>query len=151
MANPRRSNGRASIRGERKRNVDLAVRLHQRHAVGPLRPKLVKPKTLSLYAAACQWFFHLLRVQQIPLPSLGEFDDLVSEVIEYAWDAGLGRNLVGNLLSGLEHRVSTLNSQLRGSWRLWRVWGETETPSRASPPSSRAVLAVAHNMWSRDF
>ncbi len=124
-------------------------RVAQRAAVGPLRDRLVQPATLRAYRAACTWFFTLVGLHGMELgQETWEFDELLGDCIELAWETGLPRNLIGNLLSGLEHFVNGLRGQLRGSWRLWRVWGAHEVPARAPPLSVRATLGLAYHMWS---
>ena len=99
----------------------------QRAAVGPLRDRLVQPATLRAYTLAVCWFFELVRDQRFDLGAeVWEFDDVLGDVIELAWETGEPRNLVGNLLSGLEHFVNALRGRLRGAGRLWRVWGDHE-------------------------
>ncbi len=126
-----------------------ADRRAQRAAVGPLRNRLVQPATLRAYTLAVVWFFELVRVQQLDLGAeVWDFDDVLGDTIEFAWETGEPRNLIGNLLSGLEHFVNALRGKLRGAWRLWRVWGDHEVPARAPPLSIRATLGIAFYMWS---
>ena len=124
------------------------ARTQFRQKLGTLRSKLVRPQTLRVYNASLRWFFMLLREAHIEFATaLPDLDDLVCDAIELAWSSGLGRNLCGNLLSGLEHWINSLRGNLRGSWRLWRVWGENEVPCRAPPLNARGVLALCYYMW----
>jgi len=104
----------------------------------------VQPATLRAYTAACQWFFSLGWNYG---DEIWELDAAVSDAIELAWDSGLSRALVGNLLSGMEHFVNPLRGQFKESWRLWKVWGQREVPARAPPLSGRAVLGLCWYMW----
>ena len=126
----------------------LSVRRAQRARVGPLRGCLVRPATLEGYRRACRWFFVQMAVWKVAVASeVWEFDEQIGDAIEFAWETGLSRAHVGNLLSGLEHYVNALRGNLRGSWRLWRVWGEQEVPCRAPPLSLRAMMAICFYMW----
>ena len=78
-------------------------------------------------------------------------DATISGAIEFAWETGEGRNLIGNLLSGLEHHCTFLKGSLEQSWRLWRVWGKYSAPCRAPPFTVETVMAIAYYMWSWGF
>jgi len=80
-----------------------------------------------------------------------EFDEVVCDAIEAAWAEGEARALVGNLLSGLEHRVTGLRGHLRGSWKLWRQWGQRELPDRALPISVEAAMVLGLRLWKKGF
>ena len=132
--------------------TSLALRQTERAALGTLKSRLVKPRTELVYRRSCEWFFALCASMEIfyDMPIV-EFDDLVGEAIEFAWESGEGRNVVGNLLSGLEHFVPALKGRLRYSWRLWRVWGDSEVPCRAPPLSARATMAICYYLWQWGF
>ena len=135
--------------GRRGRKMAVAVasstlRLAERKRVGSLRSCLVQPATLRAYTAACKWFFEL---QLDYGDEIWELDAAVGDAIELAWDTGLSRALVGNLLSGLEHFVNPLRGQFKESWRLWKVWGQREVPARAPPLSGRGALGLCWYMW----
>ena len=109
------------------------ARTQFRQKLGTLRSKLVRPQTLRVYNASLRWFFMLLREAHIEFATaLPDLDDLVCDAIELAWSSGLGRNLCGNLLSGLEHWINSLRGNLRGSW-LYGEYGE-KTRCLAVPP-----------------
>ena len=134
-------------RPRRRRAVDAAasaVRLSERRKVGRLRSTLVQPATLRAYTTACVWFF-MLGIDYGD--DVWDLDAAVGDAIELAWDSGLSRALVGNLICGLEHFVNPLRGKLKESWRLWKVWGQREVPSRAPPLSGRATLAICWYMW----
>jgi len=124
--------------------VSSALRVAERKRVGALRSCLVQPATLRAYTAACKWFFELGLDYG---DEVWELDAAIGDAIELAWDTGLSRALVGNLLSGMEHFVNPLRGQFKESWRLWKVWGQREVPSRAPPLSGRAVLGLCWYMW----
>ena len=152
MAATLRRRPAASLRGPRASPRHAALEVRKRHlrivarrSVGKLRDNLVKPYTMKLYSAALLWFFQHLTIVGQSLPDHeGDLDDIVCEAIEEAWDSGLPRALIGNLLSGLPLQVNALYGQLKGSWKLWRVWGEKEIPCRAPPFSKVAAFAVAN-------
>ena len=134
-------------RRRQRRAVDAgasAVRLLERQKVGRLRATLVRPATLRAYTTACIWFFGLGI-------DYGEdewdIDAAIGDAIELAWDSGLSRAMIGNLICGLEHFVNPLRGKLKESWRLWKVWGQREVPARAPPLSGRATLALCWYMW----
>jgi len=109
----------------------------------------VRPQTLVRYREACRWFFVLMATWRVELgDDWWQLDDALVEAIEYGWETGESRNLVGNLLSGLEHYCSFLRGNLKQSWRLWRVWGNFIEPCRAPPLTVEAVMAIAFYMWS---
>ena len=121
-----------------------ALRIKERQRVGSLRSCLVQPATLRAYRAACTWFF-VLGIDYGE--EIWELDMAISDAIELAWDTGLSRALIGNLLSGMEHFINPLRGQFKESWRLWKVWGQREVPARAPPLSGRATLALCWYMW----
>ena len=130
------------------KRAPLALVVRERQAVGRLSSRLVRPQTLKNYTEACRWFFALVAMWQVDLgDDWWQLDDVIVEAIEYAWETGKSRNLVGNLLSGMEHYCSFLRQQLKQSWRLWRVWGSYSQPCRAPPFTVESVMAVAHYMW----
>jgi len=120
------------------------VRVLERQKVGRLRSTLIKAATLRAYTSACAWFF-MLGIDYGD--DEWDLDSAVGDAIELAWDSGLSRALVGNLICGLEHFVNPLRGKLKESWRLWKVWGQREVPSRAPPLSGRATLAICWYMW----
>ena len=76
-----------------------------------LTGSLIKPYTATLYTAACRWFFDTIELLGEPVPDeIVDFDALVQRTIELAWHEGESRALMGNLSSGLEHKVSGLRS-----------------------------------------
>ena len=104
-----------------------ALRRQQRAAFGSLKQSQVKPGTYKLYEAALVWFFQWMDREGLVLPSeVVNFEDLVCECIEAAWDSGEPRALIGNLLSALPFMVSPLYGNLKGAWKLWKLWGERE-------------------------
>ena len=120
-----------------------------RRQIGRLADTLVKPRTAKAYDAAVSWFFVWLVQMSLGLPaSVWEFDLVVCEAIEAAWQDGDNRDLVGNLLSGLSHKVPSLRGCLKGSWRLWNAWGRHELPARAPPLTPGMVFGLAGVLWS---
>ena len=129
-----------------------AQRVVDRHRKGPLRQLLIAPRTSKEYTRACRWFFAWLVQECIEIRgSLWEMDQLVCKGIEYLWQSGDTRGMVGNLISGLEHFVTCLHGNLKGSWRLWRAWGRQELPHRAPPLTPAMVWAIAHVLWQWKF
>ena len=123
----------------------FAQRRSERQHIGSLSNNLVKPYTRTQYTRALVWFFNWLDATGLSLPEReGDLDGIVCEAIESAWDHGEPRALIGNLLSGLPHNVNAIHGKLRGSWRLWKKWGELEIPCRAPPLSRKATLAMAY-------
>ena len=59
--------------------------------------------------------------------------------------------MIGNLLSDLQHHVSSLRGSLRGAWKLWRVWCDSELPARAPLLDRSTVLALRYCMMTWDF
>ena len=143
----------SSLRGRPGQKCALGLRTTaqrklERGKLGSLRSCLVLPSTLRAYTAACIWFFGFVVAMGLDLgDEVWELDIVVGDAIEYAWDTGLSRALIGNVLSGLEHFVNPLRGQLKESWRLWKLWGQKEVPSRAPPLSASATLAICWYMW----
>ena len=130
----------------------LAERAQQRKQSGQLSSQVVAPRTLERYKKYCVWFFLLLKPWGKTIPSSPyDFDELVAWSIDVAWSEGEGRNLVGDLLSGLSHLVPALRSQLPAAWRLWRAWGRLELLARAWPLGSTQVTAMAAIAWQWNF
>ena len=126
--------------------ASIQQRAVERRQLGSLRDNLIRPATLVAYRIALNWFFDWLDAEGLFLPEeVGEYDDIVCQAIETAWDTGQARATAGNLLSGLCHEVNVLYGQLKGGWRLWRKWGELELPCRAPPLTLRATLAMAYH------
>ena len=83
-------------------------RFQQRKGIS-LRDTLIKPYTAKLYQRACAWFFDMLSALNLEVPdTIVEFDLLIEDIIVQAWNEGEPRALIGNLLSGLEHRIAGL-------------------------------------------
>ena len=121
----------------------VAERAQQRQKSGRLSTQVVAPRTLTRYKKSCLWFFQLLSAWGKSIPSSTyDFDELVSWSIDVAWSEGEGRNLIGDLLSGLAHLVPALRTQLPAAWRLWRAWGRLELPARAWP-LARCVTLIS--------
>ena len=130
----------------------IAERAQQRKQSGQLSSQVVAPWTLERYKTSCLWFFQLLKAWGKAIPSSTyDFDELVSWSIDVAWSEGEGRNLVGDLLSGLAHLIPALRTQLPAAWRLWRAWGRLELPARAWPLGSQQVTAMAAVAWQWGF
>ncbi len=91
-------------------------RASARKALGRLSGRIVLPSTAARYAAACAWFFRLASQEGYGIgSSLLEFDHIVSKAIDVAWQEGEARNLIGDLLSGLQHFVPSCKHALRSS------------------------------------
>ena len=82
---------------------------------------------------------------------ISSLEEIICDVIEFAWETGDHRGRVGNLLSGLEHHCILLRGNLRSCWRLWRVCGNSEIPCRAPPLTVEATMGMACYMWVWDF
>ena len=137
---PGRGSGKGKIAFLKRKQVTI----DERRKVGSLRDNLVSVQTKKLYRKACVWFFQICETFQWTLPQeYLEFDELVSDAIEYAWGEGEGRSLAGNLLSGLENSVPLLRGALKESWKLWRQWGKLEIPNRAPPLNLTGTLAIS--------
>ena len=126
----------------------FSKKMERRRKLGQLKENMVLPYTLVRYRLAVGWFFDWLSKNGFDLPNQTiDFDDVVCEAIEGAWAEGEPRGLIGMVLSGLEFEVQSLRGQLRASWKLFRVWGAKEKPSRVPPFSTNATLAVSFYMW----
>ena len=152
MAPKRRQSALAADRRHRKSLVTKALRRNQRADIGRLSNTLIKPYTAQLYTVACEWFFSWMFANNLLVPiDTIEFDDMVAEAIESAWEEGESRALVGNVLSGLEHFVTGLRGSLKRGWKLWRQWGLQELPDRAPPLSLEGAMAMAGVLWDRGW
>jgi len=123
-------------------------RRHARIALGPLKTRMVKPGTLKRYQVAVTWFFITLRMCNMCLPkSMWEFDLLVLDIMDMAWQEGEPRNLLGDVLSGLGHFTPPLKRNLTCCWRLYDAWGRSELPARAPPLTPLMAVAIAHFLF----
>jgi hypothetical protein len=140
-----------------KRKVALGVssraaRVKQRAAVGPLSATILAPATVRRYTVACQWLFQAMSMMNLDIGSEPmAFDRVICQIIDAAWEEGESRNLMGDILSGIQHFVPQLKGQLQGSWRLFTAWGRRELPCRATPLSYDAACAIAAAMWRWSF
>ena len=99
-----------------------------RATIGKLSDRVVAQATLLRYNKSIQWFL------SCALTALGEslvgdveaFDDQICRAVDLAWHEGETHCLIGDLLSGLQHRVPSLRHRLHGSWRLHAAWGRLE-------------------------
>jgi len=120
----------------------------KRRELGRLSENRVLPYTKVRYRLAVSWFFNWLDNNGFDIPTQTiDFDDVVCEAIEGAWAEGEPRGLIGMVLSGLEFEVQSLRGHLRGAWKLFRLWGTKERPTRVPPLSTDAVISVASYMW----
>ena len=118
----KQTSGQIVARGRVLDVASKASRAEARAKLGALSGLKVKPQTLRAYDAALKWFFAWLPRSGLSVPAAtANFDEVVAEAIGEAWAEGEARALVGNLLSGLQHRVPNLKGRLHESWKLWRL------------------------------
>ena len=117
------------------------VTIDERRKVGSLRDNLVSVHTKKLYRKACVWFFQICERFQWTLPQeYLEFDELVSDAIEYAWGEGEGRSLAGNLLSGLEKQRALAERCFEGKLEVMAAMGQAgDSEQSATVKSNRNV------------
>jgi len=112
---------------------------------------MVKPGTLKRYQVAVTWFFITLNMCNLILPvNMWEFDLLVLEIMDMAWQEGEPRNLIGDVLSGLGHFTPPLKRNLTSSWRLYDAWGRSELPARAPPLTPLMAVALAFVLFKEE-
>ena len=121
-----------------------SARKEARSAVGPLSHHLVSPKAARSYEKSCQAFFLWTHQCGFSLPDeVVEFDQLLMDYIDEAWEEGESRSVVANLLSGLHHYVPGLRGKLNGAWRLHAAWCRKELPERSHPMPPKMITAFA--------
>jgi len=110
-----------------------------------LRQLLITPYTLNKrYRPACVLFFRWLADQAITLAiTTTGVDSQVAAYIEYLWEEGDGRNMAGDIISGLTFLCPHMKGNLCCSWQLFKAWSRQELPARAPPLPESWVLALA--------
>ena len=128
-----------------------AQRKQERKRLGRLSDIVISALARKRYEVAIAVFFAWLAMEGIRLASqVPAFDLQVCEFIDMCWEEGETRMVVGDLLSGLQHKVPALRGALRGGWRLWAAWGRRELPARVPPISLFALQAlVGWCVWHR--
>ena len=144
---PKRRRGSAKAPSRPKQvlgHAHPALRIAERSKIGKLRDAIIQPATLVKYQSALAYFFHFLDAGGLELPSdRDDLDDVVSDCIEHMWETGEPRALCGNLLSSIPFHSPGLHGRLKGSWKLYQVWGQKEIPTRAPPISRITAFAIA--------
>ena len=115
------------------------ARAAARYGMGPLRDRVVRPRTLQQYKKAVKDFYKWQRVNGLVVPStVLEFDTLLTHWVECIYSEGESKALLANALSGLAHLVPALKGRLNASWRLYHTWCRTE-PVKQAPPLTVAM------------
>ena len=132
----------------RKRPVLATGSQHQRKVarrkLGKLSATVVKSQTVLNYRKATRLFFLYLVQFGLALgASLVEFDEQICSYIDYVWQNGDSKEIVSNLLCGLQHFVPGVKNHLQGSWRLVNAWGKLEMPTRATPLTPTMLWAFS--------
>jgi len=132
----------------KRRLVAAATKSHRaaaRGRLGPLSSLIVSLKTRNQrYRPACVRFFSWLADQSISLaPTVMGIDAQVAGYIEYLWQEGDGRNMAGDILSGLTFFCPHVKGSLHCSWQLFKTWSRQELPARAPPIPEMWVLAMS--------
>ena len=78
--------------------------------------EIIKPATLSRYAAAVCLFFQYMTMFQIAMPTSGyKLDSVVTAWVLYMYQEGEPAGTTGDGLSGLQHFLPSVRSSLNGS------------------------------------
>ena len=122
-----------------------AQRALARRRLGPLGSLVVSERTLRLrYRPACVRFFAWLQSQSLLLATtVMGIDAQVAAYIEHLWEEGDGRNMAGDILSGLTFFSPHLKGSLSCGWQLFKAWSKQELPVRAPPIPEEWVLALS--------
>ena len=96
--------------------------------------EIIKPATLSRYAAAVCLFFQYMTMFQIAMPTSGyKLDSVVTAWVLYMYQEGEPAGTTGDGLSGLQHFLPSVRRFLNGSWRVFKAWRAHELPAQAPP------------------
>ena len=120
------------------------ARRRTRRQVGPLRDRLVAPRTLQRYRAAVAGFFRFTweEFQRMPRDS-AELDRWLCLYIEKLWQDGDGKSWATDAKCALGHFLPATCGPLNGARRLILAWGKHELPERAPPLPAGYAAALA--------
>ena len=107
----------AKLRAERRRKR-LGVRLEDKG--------IIKSTYLRYYMA-------VRRILPVLETTKGNMDDQICEWIQERYADGDGVTSIADVLSGLHHFAPWAKGNLRGAWRLYRLWRRVEKPRQAPP------------------
>ena len=114
-----------------------------RRYLGPLRNQIIKPATLQRYMkAVCGFYDWMTRCRKLMPARKEQIDTILCGFIGNAWESGESRSMVGDVLSGLQHKIPVLKRQVPGAWRLLGAWQGCELPARAPPLTEDLVWAL---------
>ena len=121
----------------------LARRRHRRQ-VGPLRDRLVAPRTLRRYRTAVAAFLRFCVFEFCRLPrGQQQLDQWLCLYIEKLWQDGDGKSGAADARCALAHFMPASCGPLHGARRLLLAWGKHELPERAPPLPAGYAAAMA--------
>ena len=117
-----------------KYTVERKTRLQRKIDRKDAPIEIIKPATLSRYAAAVCLFFQYMSMFAIPMPTSGySLDSVVTKWVLYMYQEGEPAGTTGDGLSGLQHFLPSVRRSLNGSWRVFKAWRAHELPAQAPP------------------
>ena len=132
--------------------LEKAKGARKRGNLGPLRERVLQPRTLKRYIRQVQAFFTWVEKSGKVLPDrVIDFDTLLCDFAEALWSEGYPKGLLNGALCSFAHFVPSLRGQLCGSWRFYKAWGRTEKPVQAPPLGKGAMRAIAGWFQRRGF
>ena len=87
--------------------------------------------------------FTICRASDFGIESFDEFDDAVSEYIEFLWESGEPKSYANYTLAAIQHFRPQSKQHMPWSWKLAKIWNQVEMPVRATPMSPKVMLAFA--------
>ena len=132
------------VEGETKQE-----RANHRQQLGSLRSLTVSAITRQRYSQSLAKFRLFLSHNHLEIPrARRDMDPLVCEYLEFLWGEGEGRATANTFVAALQDYQPSLKGELKGAWRLLKVWASHELPNRAPPLPEKVMLSmVGYNLF----
>ena len=124
-------------------------RANHRQQLGSLRSLTVSAITRQRYSQSLAKFRLFLSHNHLEIPrARRDMDLLVCEYLEFLWGEGEGRATANTFVAALQDYQPSLKGELKGAWRLLKVWASHELPNRAPPLPEKVMLSmVGYNLF----